>query len=59
MFSFYNLSAANILPGSVCYVSGCYSGVDIDTYVKTPKRSCTIPGETKNLNCIMLTLRIS
>lgn len=52
-FIFKNLSAAKILPGSVCSVSGCYELTD-RTYVKTPKRNCTIPGEASALVCIKI-----
>ena len=56
-FIFNNLSAAKILPGSVCSVSGCY-WLTGTTYVKTPKMNCTIPGEASALICIKIKTKI-
>ena len=56
-FIFNNLSAAKILPGTVCSVSGCY-WLTGRTYIKTPKRNCTIPGEASALVCIKIKTKI-
>ena len=47
-FTFGNLGAAKLLPGSMCFVSGCYKNEiagESDLYVKTPITECTIQGE--------------
>ena len=48
VFTFSNLNEAGILPGSTCFVTGCYANEVIQSstlYVRTPEKNCTIQGE--------------